>query len=245
MDARGLQVLGLTAADDTSGFSPQQLEQQMSNRRADFFESQNGLNYLAQQTGGLAIRNSSDFAGGIKRVHEDQKGYYLIADRTDESPFDHRTGGRKFHHLSLKITRAGKFNVRMRNGFFGVTDEELTPPQTPAQKMIGALVSPFGSSGVHLQLTSLFSNDAKAGSIMRSLLHIDARDLTFTDEPDGWHKSAFDILAVTFGDNGVPVDQVSRTHTVRIRGEPYKRVKGHGLSYYVQTQLETPWASPL
>src|SRR5258707_11444426 len=38
MDARGLQTLGLTAADNTSGFSPQQLEQQMSNRRADFFE---------------------------------------------------------------------------------------------------------------------------------------------------------------------------------------------------------------
>ncbi|HYR74552.1 MAG TPA: VWA domain-containing protein [Pyrinomonadaceae bacterium] len=245
MDARGLQVLGLTAADDTSGFNPQQLEQQMSNRRADFFESQNGLNYLAQQTGGLAIRNSNDLAAGIKRVLDDQKGYYLIGYRPDESTFDQRTGRRKFHHLSLKITRPGKFNVRMRNGFFGVTDEELTPPQTPAQKMIGALVSPFGSSGVHLQLTSLFGNDAKAGSIMRSMLHIDARDLTFADEPDGWHKSVFDIIAVTFGDNGVPVDQVNRTHTVRIRGETYKRVLRDGFVYVVTVPLKKPGAYQL
>jgi len=245
MDARGLQVLGLTAADDTSGFNPQQLEQQMSNRRADFFESQNGLNYLAQQTGGLAIRNSNDLAAGIKRVLEDQKGYYLIGYRPDESTFDQRTGRRKFHHLSLKITRPGKFNVRMRNGFFGVTDEELTPPQTPAQKMIGALLSPFGSSGVHLQLTSLFSNDAKAGSVMRSVLHIDARDLTFIDEPDGWHKGAFDILAVTFGDNGVPVDQVGRTHTVRVRGETYKRVLRDGFVYVVTVPLKKPGAYQL
>lgn len=245
MDARGLQVLGLTAADDTSGFNPQQLEQQMSNRRLDFFESQNGLNYLAQQTGGLAIRNSNDLAAGIKRVLEDQKGYYLIGYRPDESTFDQRTGRRKFHHLSLKITRPGRFNVRMRNGFFGVTDEELKPPQTPAQKMIGALLSPFGSSGVHLQLTSLFSNDAKAGSVMRSVLHIDAHDLTFTDEPDGWHKSAFDILAVTFGDNGVPVDQVGRTHTVRVRGETYKRVLRDGFVYVVTVPLKKPGAYQL
>ena len=239
MDARGLQTLGLTAADDTSGFSPAQLEEQLSNRRLDFFESQNGLNYLAQQTGGLAIRNSNDLAAGIKRVLEDQKGYYLIGYRPDEATFDQRTGRRKFHHLSLKITRPGKFNVRMRNGFFGVTDEELQPAQTRAQKMIGALVSPFGSSGVHLQLTSLFGNDAKAGSIMRSMLHIDARDLTFADEPDGWHKSVFDIIAVTFGDNGVPVDQVSRTHTVRVRGETYKRVLRDGFVYVVRCRLRS------
>lgn len=245
MDARGLQTLGLTAADDTSGFSPAQLEEQLSNRRLDFFESQNGLNYLAQQTGGLAIRNSNDLAAGIKRVLEDQKGYYLIGYRPDEATFDQRTGRRKFHHLSLKITRPGKFNVRMRNGFFGVTDEELQPPQTRAQKMIGALVSPFGSSGVHLQLTSLFGNDAKAGSIMRSMLHIDARDLTFADEPDGWHKSVFDIIAVTFGDNGVPVDQVSRTHTVRVRGETYKRVLRDGFVYVVTVPLKKPGAYQL
>jgi VWFA-related protein len=245
MDARGLQTLGLTAADNTSGFSPTQLEEQLGNRRLDFFESQNGLNYLAQQTGGLAIRNSNDLAAGIKRVLEDQKGYYLIGYRPDESTFDQRTGRRKFHHLSLKITRPGKFNVRMRNGFYGVTDEDLKPPQTRAQKMIGALVSPFGSSGVHLQLTSLFSNDAKAGSIMRSLLHIDAHDLSFVDEPDGWHKSVFDILAVTFGDNGVPVDQVSRTHTVRLRGETYKRVLRDGFIYVVTVPLKKPGAYQL
>lgn len=245
MDARGLQVLGLTAADDTSGFSASQLEQQLTNRRLDFFESQNGLNYLAQQTGGLAIRNSNDLAAGIKRVLDDQKGYYLIGYRPDESTFDQRTGRRKFHHLSLKITRPGKFNVRMRNGFYGVTDEELTAPQTPAQKMIGALVSPFGSSGIHLQLTSLFSNDAKAGSVMRSMLHIDARDLTFIDEPEGWHKTTFDILAVTFGDNGVPVDQVARTHTVRVRGETYKRVMRDGFVYVVTVPLKKPGAYQL
>jgi VWFA-related protein len=245
MDARGLPTLGLTAADNTGSMRPEQVEQQLSNRRADFFDSQAGLSYLAQETGGIAIRNNNDLSAGIKKVLEDQKGYYLIGYRPEESTFDVRTGRRKFHRLSLKVTRPGKFNVRMRNGFFGVTDEESRPPQTLTQKMIGALVSPFGASGVHLQLTSLFTNDPKAGSLMRSLLHIEARDLTFTDEPDGWHKSLFDILAVTFGDNGVPIDQVSRSHTVRARGETYKKLMRDGFVYMVAVPVKKPGAYQL
>ena len=234
MDARGLQTLGFSAADSTAGMTTDQVEQSLSDRRTDFFESQNGLNYLAVQTGGFAIRNTNDLNSGIKRVIEDQRGYYLIGYRPDESTFDEVSGRRKFHKLSLKVTRAGKFNVRMRNGFYGITDEEARPAQpSSAQQMIGALTSPFGSAGVHLKLTSLFANDEKVGSIMRSMLHVSGRDLTFTEEPDGWHKAVFDILVVTFGDNGIVVDQIGRTHTVRIRGKAYERVLSDGLTYNI------------
>jgi VWFA-related protein len=246
MDARGLQTLSLTAADDASGMSAQQVEDQLSNRRADFFESQNGLNYLAQQTGGLAIRNTNDLSGGIKRVLEDQRGYYLIGYRPDQSTFDPRTGRRKFHKLKLEVTRPGKFTVRMRNGFFGVTDEERNPrPATLAQQLVRALSSPFGSTGVHLQLTSLFANDVKVGSFMRSVLHIDAHDLTFTDEPNNRHKCVFDVLSMTFGDNGVPVDQSGKTFTIQLNDDWYKRVQRDGVIYFVTVPIKKPGAYQL
>src|SRR5215510_13081496 len=57
MDARGLQTLGLTAADDTAGMSADQVEQSLSDRRNQFFDSQDGLAYLSDQTGGIAFRN--------------------------------------------------------------------------------------------------------------------------------------------------------------------------------------------
>ncbi|MDX6611933.1 MAG: hypothetical protein QOD75_1119 [Blastocatellia bacterium] len=240
MQASGLQTLGLTAADNTSGFSSQQLRDQENSRRDSFFESQNGLNFLADETGGIAIRNNNDLSGGIKRVMEDQSGYYLIGYRPDDSTFDSR-GRRKFHKLSLKVLRPGKFNVRMRKGFIGVPDSEALPPaKTPAQQLIGAVTSPFGSAGVHLRLTSLFANDAKAGSILRSLLHVDASDLTFTDEPDGWHKTVFDIMAITFGDNGLVIDQLSHIHTMRVRGAEYQRMLQRGFVYFVTVPIKKP-----
>src|SRR6266700_4310895 len=122
MNATGLQTLGFTAAADLSGRDAQQLQDAMTSRRNAAFETQAGLDFLARQTGGIPIRNTNDLSGGIKRVMEDQKGYYLIGYRPDNATFDARTGRRTFHHLTLKVARPGKFNVRMRNGFFGVTD---------------------------------------------------------------------------------------------------------------------------
>ncbi len=246
IDARGLATLDLTAADNTSGMSPGQLQQSLNTRRAQFAVSQDGLNYLAQQTGGMAIRNHNDLNVGIKQLLDNQQGYYLIGYRPAEGTFNNATGRREFHTLTLKVTRPGKFNVRMRNGFFGITNEEATPlPQTRSQQLIGALTSPFGSAGVHLRQTSLFANDPKLGSVMRSLLHVRGEDLTFTDEPDGWHKAVFDILAVTFGDNGVVVDQISRTQTIRLRGTAYEAVLSDGFTYTLLVPVKKPGAYQL
>jgi len=244
MNATGLQALGLTAADNPGGGD---VEQMLSSRRNAAFETQEGLDYLAKQTGGIAIKNNNDLSNGIRRVLEDQKGFYLIGYRPDSSTFDPRTGRRTFHKLSLKITRPGKFNVRMRNGFYGVSDEERREPvqRTLAQQLLGAITSPFGATGVHLQLTSLFGNDAKAGSIMRSMLHIDARDLTFTTEANGMHKCIFDVLAMTFGDNGVPVDQSGRTYSLQLPEPFYKRALRDGLVYYVTVPIKKPGAYQL
>jgi len=246
MNAIGLQTVGLTAADSTARMDSAQLEQQLSNRRTAAFESQEGLDYLARETGGIAIRNNNDLSGGIRRVIEDQKSYYLIGYRPEESTFDAKTGRRTFHKLSLKVSRPGKFSVRMRNGFFGVADnEDNAIAATPNQRMINALISPFGAAGVRLRLTTLFANDAKAGSYMRSLLHVNADDLTFTDLPGGSHKVEFDVVALTFGDNGNIIDEAGRAYSMRINGNDYQRIRRNGFVYLLTVPIKKAGAYQL
>jgi VWFA-related protein len=246
MNASGLQTLGLTAADSTEGRSADDVAQQLTNRRNAAFETQEGLEFLARETGGIAIKNTNDMSAGIRRILEDQKGFYLIGYRPDDATFNPRTGQRTFHKLSLKITRPGKFNVRMRNGFFGVTDQEQQPPQTLAQKMMAALTTPFDSTGVPLQLTSLFANDAKQGSYMRSILYVDAHALTFTEEANHLHKCVFDIVAITFGDNGTIVGQpTGKTFTVQLPDDLYQRAIRDGLVYYLTVPIKKPGAYQL
>jgi hypothetical protein len=134
----------------------------------------------------------------------------------------------------------------MRNGFFGVTDEEASPaPPTAREQILTALLSPFGASGVHVRLTSLFANDAKLGSITRSMLYVSGSDLTYVDEPDGWHRATFDVVAVTFGDNGQVVDQISRSHSLRVKGDSYRHVLKDGFVYFITFPIKKPGAYQL
>ncbi|HKB65893.1 MAG TPA: VWA domain-containing protein [Pyrinomonadaceae bacterium] len=246
MNATGLQVFGLTAADSTTGRSSEEVERMLSDRRTSAFESQDGLNYLAKETGGIAIHNTNDLSGGIRRVIEDQKSYYLIGYRPDESTFDAKSGSRTFHKLSLKITRPGKFSVRMRNGFYGISEaDEKALAVTPRQQLLRALTSPFGAAGVRIRLTTLFANDTKAGSYMRSLLYINANDLTFTDLADGGHKAEFDVVAITFGDNGRVIDQVGQSFTLRARAEEYTRLRRDGFVFFLTVPIKKAGAYQL
>lgn len=244
IDARGLQTLALTAADSTSGMSREQVEKGLASRRRDFAESQNGLIYLAEQTGGFAIRNSNDIAHGIRRVMDDQRGYYLIGYRPDEKTFDVK-GRREFHRLTAKVKRPG-LRVRLRSGFFGLTEENARPiARTRGEQMVAALNSPFKSGGVGLRLTTLFGDDEKQGPFMRSMLHINARDLTFEPQPDGWQKAVIDVLAVTFVENGNLVDQVNTTHTMRTRGKTYEYILKNGLVFNLNVPVKKPGAYQL
>jgi VWFA-related protein len=242
MDARGLQTLGLTAADDTSGLSPNQLETRLSDRRTAYFESQNGLNYLAQQTGGIFIHDTNDLVRGLRRVLNDQRGYYLIGYRPDESTFDAKGGRARFHKWDVKVKRPG-LNVRFRKGFLGVPEDETrVRARTPREQILTALMSPFGAGGVPVRLTSLFGNDARLGSYMRSLLYIDARALTFMAKPDGWQEAVIDLVAITFDANGQPVEQNARTNTLRLRGETMERVLRDGIVYFINFPVKKPGA---
>ena len=232
MDARGLQPLGMTAEDSTTNLVNAQVQQKLISRQRSFSESQQDLSYLPDQTGGFTVMNRNDLGAGIKQVLDDQRGYYLIGYRPDESTFERGTGRRNFHKLTIKVIGRPGLKVRYRTGFYGITDRELRPDLSLSrQQLIGAISSPFSSNGVNLRLTSLFGNDRQTGSFIRSLLYIDGSDLTFTEEAGDWHKAVFDVLAVTFGDTGQIIDQISRTHTLRVRGATYQHVLKNGLDY--------------
>ena len=244
LNARGLETLNFDASDGY--ISPDKLAGVLSGRQSASFESQGGLKELAEATGGIATFNTNDLAGGIRRALDDQKGYYLIGYRPNDSTFEQVRGRRLFHKITVRVKRPGKFTVRMRKGFFGVPEEEGIPAsKTPRDLLLAALTSPFGSAGVNLRLTSLFFNDAKLGSSLRSLLHIKASDLTFTEEPDGWHQSVIDLVAMTFGDNGVVVDQLNHTHTLRLRGEAYASALKQGITYSITVPIKKPGAYQL
>jgi VWFA-related protein len=237
IDPRGLQA-PIDIRDQFSARAPEAVIATIQGRSRETFVSQLGLRELAEKTGGFLVKNTNDITGGFRRVIDDLKGYYLIAYRPDESTFDPATRRPRFHSLKVRLKRPG-LQVRSRSGFIGVAGKD--GPLARDADIIGALVSPFASEGVRVRLTPLFANDPRLGFFMRSLIHVDARDLTFTQEPDGSRKAVLDVLGMTFGDNGQIADRlVNSTYTLRVRENNYERLLQNGFVYTVDFPVKKP-----
>jgi len=240
-DARGLQYTGLTAADNPNGATAQRVIELNSSRSAQLFETQEGLAYLAKETGGRTFFNSNDINKGLDKALEDQKGYYLIGYQPDAETFDPKL--RRFNKLQIKVIR-NDTSVRYRSGFFGVSDEQIKKPinQTVSQQLAAALNSPFGANDIALRLNTLYGNDARQGDFVSSFLHVNAKDLKFTDEADGSKKVIFNVLAVSFGANGTVGEQIAKTYTFAVKGKAYEKLLNEGFVYYFTFPVKKPGA---
>ncbi|HEY0462019.1 MAG TPA: VWA domain-containing protein [Pyrinomonadaceae bacterium] len=205
------------------------IEQVAIGRSTDLFETQQGLRELARTTGGFAVINNNNLGKGIERVLNDQSGYYLIGYEPDEETFNAKTS--RFNKLEVRLKKPD-LRVRYRSGFFGIEDKTLEAiPKSPAQQMLAALTSPFNSSAINLNLSTFLASDAKDNAVIRSIINIDAKDLSFTPTADGKRKANIDVVAVTFGETGESVEKFSKNYTITLTEEQYQVVLKHGFIY--------------
>jgi hypothetical protein len=73
---------------------------------------------------------------------------------------------------------------------------------------------------------------------MRSLLRIDAHDLTFKDAPGNLHEAVFDIVGMTFGDTSAVADYTGQTYTIQLPEADYQRALRQGLVYNVTVPIK-------
>lgn len=200
-------------------------------------ESHSVLSFLSASTGGLFLNNRNDLGKAVGRVAEDNSGYYLIGFRPDDASLD-PNGRPRLRRLGVKMKRAG-LKVRTRSGYVGAADEARpAKTRTRDEQIAAALVSPFSAGEVGLRLTSLFGVEPDGGPYLRSLVHVDARSLSFRTAADGKRHAELDMVAVAFGGDGRPVEQLSYPQTVTAdNDEAYRRLSEHGLSYVLNMPL--------
>ncbi len=235
VDARALQCLCLTAVDRTK--SPAAA---LHDRAARYVTSQDGLDYLGRQTGGFFIHDTNDLNWGISRVLDDLSGYYLIGYKPDETSFEQENGTRKFHKIQVRVKAHG-LQVRSRTGYLGVSDEQLQPVYHTRMEQLGAaLNSPFNSGDLKVRLTCLLAELPKNGAAIRTLLHVDAHDLTFTEEPDGTRKVVLDVAALAFDEQGAAIGQNDHAYTTRLPQREYEDSLSRGFVYNLNVAIAKP-----
>jgi hypothetical protein len=138
------------------------------------------------------------------------------------------------------VKRPG-LTVLSRTGFLAQPDApQRVRELTPQAELIHAMTSPFSSGAIHVRLTALFSNGPKQGSFVNELLHIDAKDLKFEDEPDNRHKAQVDILSATFDEKDKVQDPIERVYTFTLNDAQYQQALTGGLVYRLQHTVKKP-----
>jgi len=246
LDARGLQTGGLQAGDNLKSAKPDVgvmdalVREQAANRVGFNRDTQEGLAYVAEQTGGFAILNNNDIAKGLGRITDDVRGYYVIGYVPQGGTFAKPGEKASLHKIAVKVARPG-LRVKTRKQFLGVSDPpDAVATLTPAQELVRAATSPFSAAALSLRATSLPGYSPAEGTFVRSLLHVDARGLTFADDAAGKKTAAVDVLGMVFDQDGLEVAHLSTGFSVALTDAAAEEALRDGVAYTFRIPIRRP-----
>jgi VWFA-related protein len=122
---RYLDLLAQARNENVSFYivSPGGLQASMGIARAN-----DDLKSLASETGGLAIVNTNDLNGGLKRIADDLAAYYVLGYYTTNTKFD---GG--IRRISVRLKSSGQ-TIRARREYRAPTEAEIAAMASPAPR---------------------------------------------------------------------------------------------------------------
>jgi VWFA-related protein len=134
---RYLDLLAQARNENVSFYvvSPAGLQASMGIARAN-----EDLKSLASETGGLAIVNTNDLNGGLKRIADDLAAYYVLGYYTTNTKFD---GG--IRRISVRLKSSGQ-TIRARREYRAPTEAEIAAMASPAPRAASA---PAATSTTH------------------------------------------------------------------------------------------------
>jgi len=198
------------------------------NLALDTMSGHQGLQALADATGGVSAINSNNFREGLDKILA-RSSYYILA-YTPSEAFDN-----KYHKLEIKVSRPG-VKIYSREGYFA-TPDATRGPQTREEAIVKAAMSPLSRREVEiagrLQYRFLPENMAQVDI---NLL-INANNLDLKQGPDGKYHTSFDVVGFVMNSMGKPDGGFSQTVNASLSPEDYKRALTAGLSYTAHAQL--------
>ena len=204
-------------------------------RRREVQGSQDGLAYLARETGGKFFKNENDLDAPIGRGLSIEKGFYLVAYEPDEGTFK----GKYFNKVEVKLSRPD-LRISSRSGFLGVVDQSSTnKAKTGDSVLYEALAAPLPTAGMNLRLSASFANSPATGNIVRAQIFVPGDEITFADS-NGSKKAVFDVVAVTLDEKNNVVDEFTKTHTFSIDPGALPYIAKNGLIYSADVKVTKP-----
>jgi VWFA-related protein len=212
---------------------------------------------LAKRTGGRRVLTDPgfDLTSDLNEVMQDLSGYYLLgyhttlsdADFTRKMAAHNKPAG---HNIEVKVLRAG-FTAHFRDGFIGAPSPAAKPAAPPAGRedaLTDAMFSIFTADGVRVHLDPMFvasPPDPKTGKrrpVVRALLDVDGRDMTFTELESGARRTVLDVALAVFNADGTQAGAKDQAFTLSVPRETLAKNPKMSFQYGVDIPVPAPGA---
>jgi VWFA-related protein len=246
LDVRGLKASGgvtsftapgneatsglMTSTVDTSNnFGRVTNMAEFDNMKLDTLTGHQGLETLADATGGISVINTNNFREGLNRV-VGRSSYYLLAYKPSEA-FDG-----KFHKLQIKVDRPGA-KVYTRLGYVATADTPSSKSLTREQAIIKAAMSPLAKRDVDVSGAFQYRFIPENRAAIDVDLRIDAKTLDFKQGSDGKYHTTLDVVGFVLNRLGKSDVGFSETINVTLTSDEHKRAMDSGLGYTGHVEL--------
>lgn len=159
---------------------------------ADLTQEAAGSEHLANDTGGVTIRNTNDLEGGLQRIARESLRYYLLGYSPSHTPNDGS-------YRRIKVTvKAKDVVVRARRGYYAPREGEAVSPgkgKRADADLQRALDSPYLTDEIPMRMTAYVREEALLGKA-RTLLaaEIGVKDLALREREDGRRVGTLHLL---------------------------------------------------
>ena len=204
MDTRGL-VASLTDASTEGVFDPSGRLDRATH--GELFESQNGMNALAVDTGGKAVFNTNDLRTGLAPALKETSNYYLIAWKPDTDAQKQS----RFRNVEVKLIGHPEYTVRVRKGYFDLDPDPTTvakgkseppAPQSAPAKLRESLKAPYPERALPILMSADYYDVAGKGPVVNTSIQVPGEFLVFGEQPDGKIQAVLDVSGLFLDDKG-------------------------------------------
>jgi len=190
LDTRGLGGLPATFSAE---FGPSLDTQDLGSALFESLEAAEGAESIAADSGGFSVKNTNNLAGGIQRIANESRSYYMIGYHPKNVARDG-----KFRKIQVKVARKG-VEVRARKGYYAPLEGKsaLAPKeQSTDPKFQAALDSPYEVEEIPLRMTAYAFDETllgKASVVVAT--DVDVSGFAF-EEKDGRFVDTLEFLLV-------------------------------------------------
>lgn len=193
-------------------------------------DAQKGLNILADQTGGIFIRDTNDLAAGLERINQDLHSYYLLAYGPTNSALD---GTFRTIDVQVDVPDA---DVQFRKGYYAVDtlfdEEPVLEYELPALAM---LERGTAADSIPVASTALSFPNPKEPGLVSILATLPPGVLQYKDDGDV-ETSDFAFVALVRDADGNLVRKVSQQY--RLSHTKEAPTPGDGILFYREVRLD-------